>query len=456
LALCGARAACGSSSEELFVELAASSRSPFVEQEVVLRVRFGVEARIAQPLLVQPFQRKLEIPIQVLAPWLDAPAGLEPLPALDGAPAAPRCALNGTPCAAIARGEEVRDGRTFSVWEIERRFAAPRAARLSFASVEALCVLGSKSEQDLFGEMQIVGRREVRASSAALELEVVEAPAAERPAGYRGAVGSFELEATLDRRSLRHDEVLRLELRVRGTGNLERLALPALDDLPSFHRLGVLDASRPGERIARYDLAPRASGKLALGPIELPYLDPGPPARYRIARGAALEVEVTPDPSAVTQSPAVPTEAPSALAAWLPLLGGALLVVVHCGLLGARAAARRRRSAPRRSLGQQLAERGAAEGAGQANAALELLASWLACPTSALHGSAVAERLEARGALPETARAIANALASAIASRYGSRGPELPLARWIELLDALERESSLATSAARAAQRSAK
>ncbi|MBK9383447.1 MAG: BatD family protein [Planctomycetes bacterium] len=453
LALLLAHGAHGATDDELFVELSASSRTPFVEQELLLRIRFGVEARQAQPLLVQPFQRTLEIPIQVQAPWLDAPPGLESLPALGSAADAPRCALNGAPAAAMARGEELRDGRSFRVWEIERRFAAPRAGRLRFAAVEALCVLGLQREQDLLGETQIIGRRELRARSAVLELEVVEPPAAERPAGYLGAVGSFELEASLDRSSLRYDEVLRLELRVRGPGNLERLTLPALDDLPSFHRLGVLDASRAGERIARYDFAPRASGKLALGPLEIPFLDPGPPHRYRFARSAVLDVEVTPDPAAAPQPSAAPIEPSETLAPWLPVLAGALLIAVLVGLAAARGSAGRRRSSARRSLGQQLAVRSATEGSAEANAVLDLLASWLGCTPSALHGSAVAERLEARGALPETASAIDAALARGISARYGARGPALPLARWIELLDALERECLSEGNAARAARR---
>ncbi|MBL8896612.1 MAG: BatD family protein [Planctomycetes bacterium] len=440
-ALLVAREARSSEEGELFLEVEASSRSPFVEQEILLRVRFGIEAQSARPLLVQPFQRALEVPIQVQAPWLAAPPGLEPLPARTIDAAAPRCALDGAFCAAIARGEQERDGRRYAVWEIERRFAAPRAGRWSLPAIEALCVLGLRREQDLFGETQIVGRRELRASSAPFEIEVRDAPADGRPSGYRNAVGGFELEARLDRTRLRHDETLRLELRVSGTGNLERLALPALDDLAGFHRLGFLDAMHEGVRVARYDLAPRTSGTIALGPIELPFLDPGPPARYRAARSAEFRVEVAPDPAAAAPSSAAPSQGPEDRLPWIWFLAAALTVAAVAAL-AAFAAARKRRETPRLSLGEQLASRDAAASSGDAHAVLELLADWLECPPAALHEPSVAQRFETRGAHPETAQALASALAHGIAARYGSRGCEISRAQWIALLEALEREST--------------
>lgn len=426
----------GSSAEEfLFVELSATRPAPFAGEAFVLRLRFGIEQVEAQPLWVQPFQRALDVPIQIRAPWLEAPPGLEPLPEPELAARAswPRCALDGELSAARPLAEQERGGRRFVVWEIERRFVAPRAGTFRLPAAEALCVLGVRAEEDLFGAAQIVERRELRASSAPLELAVAELPSEGRPPGYRGAIGRFEIAATLDRARLGFGEHLRLELRVRGEGNLERLELPRLDGIRGVHRLGVLDAMERGERVARYDFEVRTSGSLLLGPLELPYLDPGPPAAYRIARAEALRVEIIDVPP---PAPAAPATEPARR--WLPIALGALALGALLALWRLRA--RRPPSPP--GLAEQLVARVTERGEALSEALPQVLAGWLGGTTASLLAPDLAARLERRGARSATAREICAALEAAVASRYGSRRPAEPLDRHRELLERLEREAA--------------
>ncbi|HKA86651.1 MAG TPA: BatD family protein [Haliangiales bacterium] len=127
------------------------------------------------------------------------------------------------------------------------------------------------------------------------------------PRGFDpGAVGRFEVEASIDRTTLPAGEPLTLDVVVHGTGAIRRMQIPAL-------RIDGIEVTPPhdfdervdrtgekigGERKYRYLLAPRRGGSLAVGPIEIPYFDPDKGA-YETARAAQLSVTVVGDPSAL-------------------------------------------------------------------------------------------------------------------------------------------------------------
>lgn len=145
-----------------------------------------------------------------------------------------------------------------------------------------------------------------RLASQEIAVDVLPLP----PGAPRGfdpaAVGRFEVEASIDRTTLPAGEPLTLDLVVHGIGAIRRLQIPTLRfdgiEVTPPHdfdeRVDRTGEKVGGERKYRYLLAPRRGGSLTVGPIEIPYFDPGKGA-YEVARAAPLAVTVVGDPSAL-------------------------------------------------------------------------------------------------------------------------------------------------------------
>ncbi len=121
------------------------------------------------------------------------------------------------------------------------------------------------------------------------------------PEGFRGAVGQFQLAATLDRVSVTQGEPLTLRLTVTGTGNVEQLTAPELP-VPDTWRVyenqtnynsTVQDDVTIGEKVFEWQIIPDQPGQQTLPIITLSYFDPAEPA-FRSVSTAAVPLEILP------------------------------------------------------------------------------------------------------------------------------------------------------------------
>jgi len=221
------------------------------------------------------------------------------------------------------------------------------------ASIAELAAFGAP-----FGRLS-----EVRRSSAPLVVEVRPLPAA--PEAFRGAVGSFRLDATLDPPAVTAGEAATLILTLTGSGNLRSLPDPQLD-LPAGIR-SFPPESRSEERLDRgrlessrtwrYVLVPERSGSLPVPPVEITYFDPEH-ASFRRTSSPALVLTARPRPeeevAAATPPPSVPEAQPAdpetglpAPAAALRTPGGPFFLLAAIVVLGLLGLAWHRRRSPR-------------------------------------------------------------------------------------------------------------
>ena len=141
-------------------------------------------------------------------------------------------------------------------------------------------------------------------ASAPIQVQVRPLPLNE-PASFTGAVGAYEIEASLDTDSLTLGESLTMTVTISGQGNFDTLPDPVWRDVPgwrafendSFHRSfvqdGVINGSKTFERV----LVPDADGDFALPPVEYSYFDPLL-ERYVTISTEEISVRVAPDPNA--------------------------------------------------------------------------------------------------------------------------------------------------------------
>ncbi len=153
----------------------------------------------------------------------------------------------------------------------------------------------------------------VRLRSEALELQVQALPATGRPPGFPtepGAnVGTYTIQAQVDRDTLRTGEAITLSLRAAGVGHPDLLVLPTLPPLDGFKvRKGKPRTDlRVGDQVAgsktvEYVLIALKPGRRKIPALRLPYFDPAD-GRYHVARTKPVVLQVTGKPVAGSAPP---------------------------------------------------------------------------------------------------------------------------------------------------------
>lgn len=103
----------------------------------------------------------------------------------------------------------------------------------------------------------------------------VKALPAGAPPSFSGAVGTFDVYASVNRNAITTDDVLSLEITVTGDGDLKRIEAPALSGLDSFEVYeprvkeevyGEDQGKRVGRKVFEYLLTPVAPGNYTLQP----------------------------------------------------------------------------------------------------------------------------------------------------------------------------------------------
>lgn len=254
------------------VHLSADRDDPYVGEQVILTFRFERAVNIMGP-----------------ADYTDPPTpGFRAFP-VEMPPGADRHA-------------EVRDGRN---WAIEER------RTLLFPLSAGDRTVGPAAVE--FAVDPFAGRQRVVTDSVTLHVKPL--PEAGRPADFSGGVGTFKLEAALDRTGAAVGDTVTLTVTVSGQGNFHDMEPVRAPDAPGFE---VFDpevtedlhngpAGTAGARRYTFVLIPREAGKLQVGKVRLSTFDPG--------AGTYKTVEAGPFPlaaAALTAPAAAPQASPAA------------------------------------------------------------------------------------------------------------------------------------------------
>jgi hypothetical protein len=391
--------------EHAFVEITAARGSCFEREAIRVKLRFGFDRDFFAAHAVPLFLREMDVPVQVGAPR--EVKGLVPL--ADPPDDRPRrtFALGEEVVAAAVAGEELRDGRAFTVLELERRYQCGRAGTIDIPAPTLRYRHAARFEEDFVTGRVAVDPQDTVVRGAPLALRALPLPEEGRPPGFTGAVGRFAVRAEADRTSVDAGAILRLTLRIEGEGNLEALPPPRLDALQGFHVYGALEERGARGRTVAYDVAPLSAAVTEVPSIPFAFFDPGPPAGYRIARTDPIPLDV--------RGPAAP-----AARKWggTALLVGAVLATA-AGAAWLRRRARRAAPVDPRALRVARARSALARDGDRAEAFAELLAAHLDCPAAAVIGPDLARRLEAAGIPAALAARVAATLERLVEVRYG-------------------------------------
>ena len=425
LLLVGAPASAEDSPRAL-VEWEADPMDPFLGQAVRLDLRVLLEERFLEENLVPFSLRPLDVPVQVEAAFLRDPRGLSPRgEAAAAAAGAATLALNGEAVRARRGPVEERGGRRYAVFTVERRFLAAAAGEVAAAAPVLRFEYAERFREDALGGRVPEERLEGSVEGSALHLVVHPLPAEGRPADFGGAVGRFTVSAALLEPDGAGAGAVRVALRIEGEGNLSSFEAPPFPGAAGLHLLGVRDDGGEPVRTVVYDLA-RGAGAAAVPSIRLPFLDPGPPAAWRIAETAALPLPAAPGlPAGEPAPPAEGVSGSDTVAGALRILLALLLPVVLVGFLLFRRRMRREeaRFDPRaaRAAAEALALRARLEepGGDPGEVLVAVLAARLGGLPAAVISPDLRRRLEGAGASTDLAARTADLVDRLVSARYG-------------------------------------
>ncbi|MEL7530734.1 MAG: BatD family protein [Bacteroidota bacterium] len=140
---------------------------------------------------------------------------------------------------------------------------------------------------------------ELPLESNELELEVLPLPKRAKPDAFTGAVGTYEMEVSLDTTKAQTGEALTLRVDIKGKGYLKAINLPPIEFPEGFDAFTpkVNDQqSRAGgmitsQKTIEYVLVPRNPGSFELPKVEFAFFDIAD-GRYKVLKGPQFVVEV--------------------------------------------------------------------------------------------------------------------------------------------------------------------
>lgn len=411
-----------------FVEWLEPEGACYVGQAVEVRLRAGLERALVEQRLVQPFRQPLDLPVQLDLGRLEESAGLTLAPYAEEGETT--LVLDGGPVRVRSLGEVGRGGVEHVTVELLRTVTPTRPGTLVLPRPSLRFATASAFREDLIHGRVAVDREDARVSGEPLSLEVKEVPEQGRPAEFTGAVGRFEVWASVDRRSLSVGESLLLTVDLEGKG-LEGGGLAGWPrQVPGFRIQGRTGASR---RVV-LDLAVDAAGLAEVPALAFVYFDPQRETFVRTEtepipvqvqgpseEGANPEPtkELGPQPSSDSR----PEEGPS----WLRPAGLLALVGSLLGLLALLTRARRQ-AVDRPSFANvaRIALERLDAGDDPCAVVGDLCAALLACDLPGVAGRDLAERLRATGLAPAVAEDLVRYLQEGEQARFGgSSGPDL-------------------------------
>jgi len=157
---------------------------------------------------------------------------------------------------------------------------------------------------DSFFGGSIFARRETKLLGAEpVKIVVRPLPEQDKPADFSGMVGQFQMSASIDKRSVKQNEPVRMTLFIEGQGNMEMVARPGIPEMKDM-KVYDTDSSNQfvkdrqgvrGRKIFEISFIPTDAGDLEIPPLEFNYFDPRE-GQYRVLKTQAYQIKVSPAP----------------------------------------------------------------------------------------------------------------------------------------------------------------
>ncbi len=317
--------------ERVRVDVAPLREPVFAGQPIEIAVRVWLEREFVGQHLQQLSARRLDLPVQVLCPWLERDVSSTGVDAVTLT-----VAVGDRAVSALRLPERDFDQRTWRGFELRARLAPRAAGELVLDAPRVRLVYATQFRSTLLDEREPTDSRIAGLVGPTCELTVATLPDQNRPLEFGGAIGQFELAARTDRDELKVGEVFRLEVRISGQGNFGEFDPPRLASSNDFRVVGQLAQRVESGLSITYDINALSRRLIQTPTVTLSYFDPNS-GEYRTARTEPIALRVLSGPAGAATD-AAPRE-PRGMAArtsMLILIAGLLaLLAVAVGVIWA-------------------------------------------------------------------------------------------------------------------------
>ncbi len=151
---------------------------------------------------------------------------------------------------------------------------------------------------EFFGSVETFRKKLV---SKPISINVMDLPA-NAPESFKGGVGNFKLEPSLDKKVVKTNEAITLKLKVTGSGNIKLIESPKIEfpegfevfDPKTSDNISTSANGASGSKLFEYVAIPRTPGNFSIPPIEMTYFDPAK-AQYVTLKSDEYSIKVTSD-----------------------------------------------------------------------------------------------------------------------------------------------------------------
>lgn len=208
----------------------------------------------------------------------------------------------------ITLSDEMYNGQRFKSAVIKKAALFPtQEGQLTVSPFElkmSVVYRKKKNTRDIFDDFfddPFFGRTETREElirSNAIKINVLPLPQTNIPQSFNGAVGSFSVNASVDKNEVSQNEPFTLKFVISGTGNLKLADIPAIN-LPTgfdkyepkitenISRIGKIN----GTKTIEYLIVPRISGKHIIKSMEFSFFNPNT-KKYETITTPSFEINV--------------------------------------------------------------------------------------------------------------------------------------------------------------------
>ena len=153
---------------------------------------------------------------------------------------------------------------------------------------------------DFFSGFMSMGRTK-QLQTNPVEVTVVPLPGEGKPADFTGTIGDYSISAKTDKKQVKVNEPVTLEVTVSGSGHIKTINEPKLTGLKSFRKYETISALNvekkdyrvQGSKVFKTVLIPRASGKLTIPAIKYSYFNPAAKS-YKTVQSKPITLNVLP------------------------------------------------------------------------------------------------------------------------------------------------------------------
>ncbi|MFH0807659.1 MAG: BatD family protein [Elusimicrobiota bacterium] len=204
------------------------------------------------------------------------------------------------------------NGQRYLITEVKTALFATSKGRYTVGSAQLRCTVNDNGQggEDIFNQF-FGGGKTIVLKSDPITVDVIDLPSQNKPQSFTGAVGKFNISASLDKSQTETNQPITLNVKISGNGSIKTITEPkaSFQNFRKYDTITSLNIEKPnyivsGSKVFKIVLMPLIAGNVTIPPVEFTYFDLAE-KNYKTINTPSLSVSVKPGTSAPPPMPAL-------------------------------------------------------------------------------------------------------------------------------------------------------